>query len=396
MQELKGQTMRTGLDEYIWDGFSATRGKAVGVVCNQATVTSEYDHILDVLLHEPNVDVRAIFGPQHGLFGHTQDNMIEWEGGQKLNGIPVYSLYGEHREPTSDSLAPLDGLVVDLPDIGTRYYTFIWTLDNCMKACATRGLKVWVLDRPNPLGGKKFEGTVLDPAFTSFVGQKPLPMRHGLTLGEIARYFQTEYYPSLDLQVVPFSGTSRDADAWNNGAPWVMPSPNMPTRDTALVYPGMCLLEGTNLSEGRGTTCPFEIFGAPWLDRHQLVRFLHDCKLPGVKFRPIEFQPTFQKFAGEICGGAFIHVLDREAFQPVLTAVAILKAARALAPTKFEWKLPPYEYEFFKLPVDILAGNEWLRVSIETDAPLSSIGERMEAECERFTEIRKKLLAEWR
>jgi uncharacterized protein YbbC (DUF1343 family) len=311
-------------------------------------------------------ELRALFGPQHGIRGETQDNMVEWEGFEdRATGLLVRSLYGATRRPTPEMLAEIDTLVIDLQDVGARYYTFVWTMLLCLEACAEQGKRVVVLDRPNPLGGAAREGTILDPAFASFVGMAPVPMRHGLTIGELARWLCASRELPVELEVVAMRGWRRAMAFEQTGLPWVMPSPNLPTVDSVWVYPGMCLLEGTELSEGRGTTRPFEIFGAPLIDPDALVRRLEAFRLPGVIFRPLHFQPTFQKHAGAVCGGAQIHVLDRAAFRPCLTAVAILCAVRELWPNQFRWKQPPYEYETAKLPIDILAGGPGLREAID-------------------------------
>ncbi len=312
----------------------------------------------------------AIFGPQHGLWGHTQDNMIEWEGGQDSRfGVPIFSLYGVKRKPSREWLDGLDLLVIDLPDIGARYYTFIWTMALCLEACHEMGLGVLVLDRPNPIGGEIVEGPGIEPGFESFVGLKSIPIRHGSTLGELAQRFQSADYPHADLQIEPASGWQRADMAHDTGLPWAMPSPNMPTADTALVYPGACLLEGTNLSEGRGTTRPFETFGAPWLDGFRLADELNERRMPGVRFRPIQFQPTFQKHAGELCEGCFVHVLDRAAFRSVATYVEVLRVAWEQSAGQMQWKQPPYEYELKTMPIDVLWGGSDLRESIGSKRP---------------------------
>jgi uncharacterized protein YbbC (DUF1343 family) len=384
----------TGLDVLARDGFKQLHGKSLGLVCNQATVTSDFVHGLELLvpLHrQGKLKLEVVFGPQHGLFGHTQDNMVEWEGGvDARTGLKVQSLYGEHRAPTPEMLEGLDLLVVDLPDIGSRYYTFLWTTALCMQACAGKGVPVMVLDRPNPIGGLQVEGTVLQPEFSSFVGLYPLPTRHGMTLGEAATYFKNRFVPKAELEIVLVEDWSRSDYLWNTDAPWVMPSPNMPTLDTALVYPGACLLEGTNLSEGRGTTRPFELFGAPFLDGWAVAEALNPLDLPGVHFRPIQFQPTFQKHAGKVCEGCFVHATDPRAMEPVLTYVAILQAVWKQAQKEFQWKEPPYEYEKEKLPFDILAGNAWLRQDIEGLTPLGDVREKLLRECHGFDPIRKE------
>lgn len=380
--------MLTGLDVLIDNDFAPLKGQKLGLLTNAGTLDQAFRYTADIFRQAP-VDLRALFGPQHGLWGHTQDNMIEWEG-DATKPTPIYSLYGEHREPSDAMLDGLDNLVVDLPDIGARYYTFIWTMALAMKACARNDIRVTVLDRPNPIEGTQVEGTVLDPNFSSFVGLYPLPTRHGMTVGEIARYLQQIAFPDCRLDVIPIHGWDRNQYADQTGLPWAMPSPNMPTVDTAIVYPGMCLLEGTNLSEGRGTTRPFEMFGAPWVDGWTLANQLNALDLPGVHFRPVEFQPTFQKHAGKLCGGCFIHVTERNAFSPVLTAIAVLQACAQ--GTEFKWNDPPYEYESIKLPIDILAGNEWLRPSIEGQLPIETIRERLRQECQVFEPIRQEFL----
>jgi uncharacterized protein YbbC (DUF1343 family) len=383
----------TGLDVLAAEGFERLRGRSIGLVCNQASVTSDFRHALELLLplhKEGTLHLASVMGPQHGLFGHTQDNMIEWEGRlDSRTGLAIHSLYGEHREPTDVMLDAVSSLVIDIFDVGARYYTFIWTLSLCIKACERKGIPIMVLDRPNPIGGLQVEGTVLDPNFASFVGLHPLPTRHGLTAGEIAAYVKDSFYPAAQLEVVEITEWARGEYLDETTAPWAMPSPNMPTVDTAVVYPGGCLLEGTNVSEGRGTTHPFEIFGASWIDGWKLADSLNDLKLPGAFFRPIQYQPTFHKYAGEICEGCFVHVLDRRAFQPVLTYVAILQEIRRQGGVRLKWNDPPYEYEAVKLPIDILAGNEWLREDIDALKPLSEIHQRFLEECAAFEPTRK-------
>ena len=302
--------------------------------------------------------------------------MIEWEGFRdKRTGLPVFSLYCHIRKPEPYMLKDMDVFVIDLQDVGSRYYTFIWTIELCMQACMEKNKSVVILDMPNPIGGHLIEGYVLDMKYASFVGQRPLPVRHGMTTGEICSYLRNEFYPSLDLHIILMKGWTRKAWFDMTGLPWVIPSPNMPTLETATVYPGMCLLEGTNLSEGRGTTRPFEIFGAPFIEPEVLVKHLKEFKLPCVVFRPMYFQPTFQKHAGKLCGGAQIHIMKRERFRPFKTGVAILKTVHDLYPERFTWRLPPYEYETKKMPIDILAGTDRLRKNIENGEDLKRMEE---------------------
>ena len=358
----------TGLDLIQQDDFAVLAGQRVGLLVHPASMDRNLRHTAQICHATARVDLSCLFGPQHGLHGETQDNMVEWEGfSHPATGLPVHSLYGATRKPTPDMLQGIDTLVVDLQDVGSRYYTFIWTLLLCLEACAETGKRVVVLDRPNPLGGVQREGNVLDREFPSFVGLAPLPMRHGLTMGELAVWFRSFFGLDVSLEVVWLRGWQRSLWFDETGLPWVMPSPNMPTLQTAWVYPGFCLLEGTELSEGRGTTRPFEIFGAPYIDPERLVARLGAWNLPGVVFRPLHFEPTFQKHAGHICGGAQLHVTDRESFRPVLTAVAVLCGVCELWPAEFRWQQPPYEYEQEKLPIDILAGGSGLRHSVEAE-----------------------------
>ncbi|MBN2654535.1 MAG: DUF1343 domain-containing protein [Nitrospirae bacterium] len=368
-----------------------------GLLVHPASVNCHLAHTSEILSQSDKVSLNALFGPQHGIHGHTQDNMIEWSGFRDHKiGIPVYSLYGDNRKPTRDMLSEIDLLIVDVQDVGARYYTFIWTLDLCMEACYESAKSIVVLDRPNPIGGSMLEGPLLDTEFSSFVGLKPLPVRHAMTIGEISCWLKAKYYESLDLHVVKMDGWNRSMWFDQTGLPWVLPSPNMPALDTATVYPGMCLLEGTNVSEGRGTTRPFEIFGAPFIDSERLINRLKDFRLEGVFFRPLFFEPTFQKHAGKLCGGAQMHILDRTKFQPFKTAVSILKAVYELWPHSFAWKQPPYEYEESKLPIDILCGTDKIRTAIESEADLDDMEKWWQHQTDDFknNEFREFLIYE--
>ena len=373
----------SGLDVLLEDGCRTLRGRRVALLCHPASVDARLRHAAPCLI-EAGVDLRCLLGPQHGLRGETQDNMIEWEGFRDpLTDLPVHSLYGRHRKPTPDMLRDVDTLVVDLQDVGARYYTFIWTMLHCLEACAELGKRVVVLDRPNPLGGDT-EGNILDLTWRSFVGLAPIPMRHGLTIGELALCFRDLFDLLVELEVVRMEGWRADMLFDETGLPWVMPSPNMPTLDTALVYPGMCLLEGTDLSEGRGTTRPFEICGAPWIDPTRLAAAMAAHDLPGCVFRPLHFEPTFQKFANELCGGVQIHVTDRRAFRSVQTAVALLCTVRGLWPDRFAWREPPYEYEIERPPIDILAGGPALREAVDAGADHRDITRPWDADLLQF------------
>jgi uncharacterized protein YbbC (DUF1343 family) len=383
----------TGLDQIdaLWP--KDLKGARAGLVVHPASIDRMLRHAVDVCTRSKKFAATALFGPQHGILGQTQDNMIEWEGFRDpATGLPVYSLYGKTRKPAPGMLDNVDVLIIDLQDVGSRYYTFIWTLDLCMEACREAGKTVMVLDRPNPIDGIQTEGPLLDPDYRSFVGLRPLPVRHGMTIGEIGLFLCMHFHHGLDYRVVPLRGWKRNMWFEETSLPWVLPSPNMPTVDTALVYPGMCLLEGTNISEGRGTTRPFEIFGAPFIHPDTLVRALNEFKLPGVVFRPLSFLPTFQKHANTLCGGAQIHVTDRSRFRPFKTGVAILKAIHNTWPRDFAWKQPPYEYEEVKLPIDILAGTDRLRKEIEAWKDLQAMEKWWKEEAKAFEKVRKQYL----
>ncbi len=386
--------VKTGLDNFERHWPKRLRGARAGLLVHPASVNRRLEHTVSLLVKSGKISLRALFGPQHGIRGETQDNMIEWKGFRdRETGLPVYSLYSSARKPEKGMLKDIDALVIDLQDVGSRYYTFIWTMELCMQACQESGKTVVILDRPNPLGGLITEGPVLDESFKSFVGQRPMPVRHGMTMAEIGLYLKNEYYPSLDLEIVPMNGWARKEWFDETDLPWVMPSPNMPIPETAIVYPGMCLLEGTNLSEGRGTTRPFEIFGAPYIEPEALVQRLKEYKLPGVLFRPLFFQPTFQKHSGKLCGGAQIHISSRERFKPFKTGVAVIKAVHDLYPEDFQWKQPPYEYEAEKMPIDILSGTDRLRKDMEAGIPLKVMEEWWRAECSLFNkQVRQKYL----
>ena len=368
------------------------RGRRIGLLAHQASVDRRLAHAADLLGDLRGVKLAALLAPEHGLWGAPQDHARVAGTRDAATGLPVWSLYGERREPTVAMLRGLDVLVVDLQDVGSRYYTYNWTMALAMRVCASVGVRVVVLDRPNPLGGVVVEGNVGDPAFASFVGLYPLAVRHGMTIGELASYLNREHAIGADLTVVPMTGWRRWMLWEDTGLPWVAPSPNMPTPDTARVYPGGCLIEGTNLSEGRGTTRPFEWIGAPYLDAHRYAAALERLRLPGVRFRPARFLPTFQKWAGRLCGGVQVHVTDRARFKPFLTGLAEIAVARRLAPRQFAWRRPPYEFEKRRLPIDILCGTDGVRKAIEGRRPLSAIERAWRRELERWKRRRQTYL----
>jgi uncharacterized protein YbbC (DUF1343 family) len=323
----------------------------------------------------------------------VQDNMVETGHGQDVRRrVPIYSLYSETREPTADMLRDVDTLVIDLQDVGTRIYTYIYTMANCLVAARRHGLDVIVCDRPNPIGGTGVEGPMLEPGFESFVGEFPIPMRHGMTIGELARLFNEQFGIGAHLTVIEMAGWRREMCWDDTGLSWVMPSPNMPTLDTAIVYPGGVLFEGTQLSEGRGTTKPFELLGAPWIDAEPFAARLNALRIDGAWFRPTVFEPTFHKHARQACGGCQIHVTDRELFRPVLAGVAVMGEFHRTAPARFAWRQPPYEYVHDRMPIDILAGSDRLRLAIEADVPARDIADEWTGPTEEFREIRQKYL----
>jgi uncharacterized protein YbbC (DUF1343 family) len=368
-------------------------GRRVGVVCNPASVDGQLRHVADRLAAHPTARLTAIFGPQHGFRSDVQDNMIETgHAHDEVRRVPVYSLYSETREPTAAMLKDLDVLVVDLQDVGVRIYTYIYTLANCLKAAKRHGLKVIVCDRPNPIGGAQVEGMVLAPGFESFVGMYPIPMRHGMTIGEIARLFNGHFGIGADLEVEAMDGWTRDMYWDATGLTWIISSPNIPTFDTTTVYPGGVLFEGTNVSEGRGTTRPFELLGAPWVVAERFAAAMNRRGLPGVFFRPALFEPTFHKHAKQGCAGCQVHVRDRRTFRTVETGVALIEAFRAAAPDQFAWKPPPYEYEFDKMPIDCLAGSSELREQIDAGAGAREIARSWEAPVAEFLKLRERFL----
>ncbi|MDP1571113.1 MAG: DUF1343 domain-containing protein [Vicinamibacterales bacterium] len=369
------------------------RGLRVGIVANPASIDHEYRHIVDRLADAHDVRLAAIFGPQHGFRSDVQDNMIETPHGQDATRrIPIYSLYSDTREPAPEMLEGLDALVIDLQDIGARIYTYIYTMANCLRACQRHGIHVIICDRPNPIGGIGVEGPTLEAGYESFVGQFPIPMRHGMTIGELARCFNEHFAIGADLEVVPMTGWQRGMYWDETGLPWVMPSPNIPTLESAVVYPGTVLFEGTLASEGRGTTRPFELIGAPWIEPERFAAGLNQRALPGVHFRPVVFEPTFQKHARTTCGGCQVHVTDRRQFRPVATGVAVLEAVRAADPSSFAWRPPPYEYEARLQPIDILAGSPALREAIDRGVPAADIAAGWAEASDAFQSLRTPFL----
>jgi uncharacterized protein YbbC (DUF1343 family) len=382
-----------GIERLLNEEKDRLKGARVGLVCNQASVDHSFRHAADLFHEHPEINLTALFGPQHGIRGDVQDNMIETgHATDRKTGLPIYSLYSETREPTEDMLRDVDVIVFDLQDVGTRIYTFVYTLANCMRAAKKLGKRVIACDRPNPINGKQLEGIVLDPAFASFVGQFPIATRHGMTVCELGRMFNEAFGIGSDLECVRMTGWSRELWYDDTDAPWVLPSPNMPTLDAATVFPGTVHLEGTQMSEGRGTTKPFELVGAPYIDADRFAEALNSLELPGVFFRACVFMPTFQKHAGKACGGVQIHVGDRESFEPALTGIAVVKTAFDMYPDDFKWKDPPYEYEYERNPFDVISGTARLREAIERRDSLESIKQSWQAPLSEFTALRESFL----
>jgi uncharacterized protein YbbC (DUF1343 family) len=373
-----------GIEVLISERKDLCLGRRVGVLCHPASVSPDLTHVVDRLIGA-GIRPKHLFGPEHGVRGEAQD-MIGVDGEcDRRTGIPVTSLYGstfESLSPPADSLREIDVLLVDLQDIGSRYYTYVWTMALVMKAAADAGVQVVVLDRPNPLGGVDVEGGDVDPAVESFVGLGSIPVRHGLTIGEVARLVRAgipwggERWKKpldCDLEVIPMRGWRRRDTFEATGLPWVLPSPNMPTVDTAYVYPGLCLIEGTNVSEGRGSTRPFEIIGAPFIDGYELSARLRSHELPGVVFRPLSFRPTFHKHGGKSCGGIQLHVTDRASFRPYRTGIAILRELWAVGGGGFAWRTEPYEFVSHRLAIDLLTGGDDVRLGVERGRDLEEI-----------------------
>jgi uncharacterized protein YbbC (DUF1343 family) len=383
--------VRPGL-EILLGRPGVVRGLRVGLVANPASITPDLEPAAAALARARSVDLVALFGPEHGIAADAQDLVEVGHSRDRSAGLPVYSLYGRTRVPTRRMLSGLDAVVFDLQDVGSRYYTYVYTLLHVLEACARGGKKVIVLDRPNPLGGRVVEGNVLDPEYRSFVGLHPLAVRHGMTAGELALMFRDELSLDVDLRVVRMRGWRRAMAYEDTGLPWVLPSPNMPTPDTAFVYPGACLVEGTNLSEGRGTTRPFELVGAPWLDGPALARSMEREGLAGVGFRPASFIPTFQKHADRLCHGVQVHVGDRGRFDAFLTYVLLLHHARKQNPRRFGWREPPYEYEYVKPAIDILYGNDRLRRTMDAGLSPKRLARRWPRQLAAFERRRQQYL----
>jgi uncharacterized protein YbbC (DUF1343 family) len=391
---MQRQRVRTGIDQLVSEQFRVLEGKRVGLLTHAPACDSFLRPTLALVQEALGDKLKIVFAPEHGFHAHAQDLEPVKIDASKTQ-TEFISLYGDDvssLHPKSMDLAKIDILVVDLVDVGSRYYTFQASMLYCMKAAFAQDLPVLVLDRPNPLGCQVVEGPMLKVGWDSFVGVHSIPTRHGMTIAELARFYQGELGLKGDLEIIPCEGYSRTLWLDHTTVPWVIPSPNMPSLDTAIVYPGQCLLEGTNLSEGRGTTRPFEIFGAPWLSADRTTDVLNDLDLPGARFRPVNFRPTFQKWQGQMCGGAQLHVLDRELFCPVRSGLAILRQLRDLDPSHFAWRTEIYEFVNDRLAIDLLFGSDRERLAIEQRVPWFEIAGDWKAEEEDFLATRQPYL----
>ena len=377
--------VRTGLEILLRDSHPWIAGARLGLLCNPASVDRQYVHARDRMTQRFPGQLRALYSPQHGFHAEKQDNMVESDHTtDAATGLPVYSLYGETRIPTASMLAPIDVLVVDLQDVGTRVYTFIYTLSYCLEAAAAAGKRVLVLDRPNPINGRDLEGNVLEAEWASFVGRFPIPMRHAMTVGELARLFNDCFDGGADLEVVPMEGWQRAMWFHQTGLPWVPPSPNMPTEASAIVYPGQVIWEGTNISEGRGTALPFLVCGAPFLNPEKILAFMGGPRLPGAVLRPCLFEPTSGKHAGQACRGFQIHVTAPDRYRPYRTSLALLQAILHQHSDDFQWKREPYEYEFERPAIDLILGSREIRRRLSDMVPIDTLEEAWQAGLEAF------------
>ncbi len=389
--------VKTGLESLLSKLPEALKGKRIGVLCHAASISSDFSHITDLFHNVKEFRLTAIFGPQHGLHGQTQDNMIEWQSERHpVYNIPLFSLYGEHRKPTKQMLGEIDALVIDMQDTGTRIYTYIWTVKLCLEACSEAGIPVWLLDRPNPIAKLQLDGPVLKEEFFTFVGGACIPLCHRMTMGEMTLWIREKYFPECELNIVRMDNWKRSFLYSDTGLPWVLPSPNMPTLQAAIVYPGTVLIEALNLSEGRGTTLPFELFGAPYINSEALKKNLVGRKIPGCAFRIHNYIPTFHKFHGKLCNGLQIHVTDTGIFKPVEAAVEIFDAIIETShPESLRFIDPPYEYEYKLMPFDILSGDYGIRETLLQRKDIRKEKERWAEEIEVFrTEFKEFALYE--
>ncbi len=383
--------VRSGLENFIASPPSWVRGYRLGLLCNPASVNAKLRHAREIIAQKMPGRLTALYSPQHGFYAEKQDNMIASDDmTDPVLNIPVFSLYGQTRIPTKRMFDPIDILIIDLQDVGTRVYTFIYTMAYCLEAAQKYGKKVIVLDRPNPINGAVIEGNCLAPEYASFVGRYPIPMRHGLTIGELALLFNTHFHINCELEVTALTGWNRQMYFSDTGLPWIPPSPNLPTSSSAMVYPGQVIWEGANLSEGRGTTLPFEICGAPFIETDLILSTLSQYKIPGVYFRPVIFEPTANKWKGQQCCGFQLHVTEPSVYQPYITSLKLLQAIIGHHREFFQWKSPPYEYEYHHLPIDLIIGDKQIRRRIENLDSLDEIAQSWQPSLNEFKEISRQ------
>ncbi|WP_318263791.1 DUF1343 domain-containing protein [Peribacillus simplex] len=384
VKEMKKQKVSPGIEVLLKDEKNVLSGKKVGLITNPTGIDSKLTSIVDLLHDDPDINLTALFGPEHGVRGDAQAGAsVEYYVDEKT-GLPVYSLYGKTKKPTPEMLKDVEVLVFDIQDVGTRYYTYIYTMAYAMEAAKENDIPFIVLDRPNPQGGESVDGPVLEPEFSSFVGLYPIPLKHGMTVGELATFFNKEYKIGADLKVIKMKGWKRDMDYDDTGLPFVLPSPNMPTVSTTFVYPATGLIEGTNVSEGRGTTKPFELIGAPYINSDELAGKLNALRLPGVKFRAASFTPTFSKHAGKLSHGVEIYITDRDEFKAVPTGLHIIKTIQDLYPGDFEF-LAANNF-------NLLIGNGWIMSRIKEGSTVNEILKEYQVRQDAFKKVRKNYL----
>lgn len=381
--------IKPGLQVLLEDQLRLLQGRRVGLVTQPAAVLPDLTACVDAL-RQAGVRLTALFGPEHGFGGAAADGLAVADAVDPRTGLPVFSLYGPVKEPTAAMLADVDVLVFDMQDVGVRFYTYLSTLYHLLRGAARHSRPVIVLDRPNPIDGLTLEGPVVQPGYESFVGVVPVPIRHGMTLGELARYFCAEFAIGADLTVVPMQGWRREQWFDETGLPWVPTSPAMPHLSTATVYPGLCFVEGTNLSEGRGTALPFELCGAPWLDGYELAAALNRLDLPGVRFRPVCFEPSASKHAGLLCQGVQVHVGDRRRLRAVEVGLHVISACRQQAPEQFQFL--PTSWEGQPPHFDLLAGSPSLRTGLLAGEPVAALAGAWAVELAAFAEYRTRYL----
>ncbi|QHT45690.1 DUF1343 domain-containing protein [Bacillus sp. SB49] len=385
----KQEEFKLGVEVLLDDKKELLEGKRIGLITNPTGVDQDLNSVVDLFYEDEDLELTALYGPEHGVRGSAQaGEYVEFYEDEKT-GLPVYSLYGKTKKPTPDMLENIDVLVFDIQDVGTRFYTYIYTMAYAMEAAQENDIPFFVLDRPNPIGGDQVEGPVLDTDYQSFVGNYPIPLRHGMTAGELAKLFNKEFDIGADLTVVKMEGWKRGMDYDDTDMPFVAPSPNMPTVDTAYVYSGAALIEGTNVSEGRGTTKPFELIGAPFIDSEQLAEAMNEKNLPGVRFRAASFTPSFSKHAGKLSHGVQLHILDRDEFQPVNTGLHLVKTIHDMYPDDFEFRAEDANgISFF----DLLIGNGWVRESINEGHSVEQMEKRWKDDLKKFNKTRKHFL----